>query len=85
MKRNKWTVQVSNYTLTHSQSCITVRFCVFNVKLTRCNAHCVSMQATLKYVLSCRRHVRPLMAFLEQLVKWEDQVLGETFTNIANL
>ena len=43
------------------------------------------MQDSYDHVRRCRRHIKPLQAFMEQLLEWETQVHCKTLTNIAQL
>ena len=42
-------------------------------------------QEAYSHVRTCRHHVQPLQVFLEQLSKWEEDVLGGRHTDITHL
>ena len=55
-------------------------------KLMRSNTETLLyMQDSYDHVQQCRWHIKPLQAFMEQLLEWETQVHGKTLTNIAQL
>jgi len=50
-----------------------------------CSSFVIPVQESYEHVKQCRRHIKPLQAFMEQLSNWETQVHGKTLTNLTHL